>query len=67
MQGDAVIEPDGRTTIRYVPDTAAGIKAMLAMLEELGQAPTFDILPLTEPPSNERPWHKHTLPSRRRR
>lgn len=58
------MEPDGRTRIVYTPDTAAGIKAML---KKLGETPMFDIPLRPLPPSNERPWHKHTLPSRRRR
>lgn len=61
------MEPDGRTRIVYTPDTAAGIRAALAKLKELGEAPMFDIGLRVPPPSNERPWHKHTLPSRRRR
>jgi len=61
------MEPDGKTTLRYVPDTAAGIRAMAEALKKLGETPMFDI-PLRLPPrANERPWHKHTLPSRRRR
>lgn len=63
------MEPDGTTRIVYVEDTAAGIKAMLAKLKsELGETPTRG-LPYIKPPlrSNERPWHKHTLPNRRRR
>lgn len=61
------MEPDGTTRITYVYDTAAGIKAMIAKLKELGETPTFDT-PLRAPKlSNERPWHKHTLPNRRRR
>lgn len=61
------MEPDGRTRIAYVPDTAAGIRSALAAIKELAEAPTFDIPLRFQPPSNERPWHKHTLPSRRRR
>lgn len=62
------MQPDGMTTVAYVPDTAAGMKALYArMMTELGEAPTFDIPLRVPPPSNERPWHKHTLPNRRRR
>lgn len=62
------MEPDGRTRIVYTPDTAAGMRALYArMMQELGETPTFDIPLRVPPPSNERPWHKHTLPSRRRR
>lgn len=62
------MEPDGRTRLVFTPDTAAGIRALYArMMTELGEAPTFDILPRVPPPSNERPWHKHTLPNRKRR
>lgn len=51
----------------FTPDTAAGIRALAAALKELGETPMFDI-PLRVPaPKNWRPWHKHTLPSRRRR
>ena len=59
--------PDGRTSIVYTPDTAAGIRALAAALKALGEAATFDIPLRVLPPSNERPWHKHTLPNRRRR
>lgn len=62
------MEPDGRTKIVYVPDTAAGIRALYArMMQELGETPTFDIPLRVPPPKNWRPWHKHTLPNRRRR
>lgn len=61
------MEPDGRMRLVYVEDTAAGLRAALAALKELGETPTFDIALRIPPPSNERPWHKHTLPSRRRR
>ena len=61
------MEPDGTTRITYVPDTAAAIRAMAAKLKKLGENPMFDI-PLRVPaPSNERPWHKHTLPKRKKR
>lgn len=62
-----MMEPDGRTRIAYVPDTAAGIRQLAEALKTLGSAPMFDIPLRPLPPSNERPWHKHTLPSRRRR
>lgn len=61
------MQPDGRTKIIYTPDTAAGIRAAIAALKELGEAPTFDIPLRVPPPKNWRPWHKHTLPKRRRR
>ena len=61
------MEADGRTTVIYVADEGTTLKEILALIKELGETPTFDI-PLRLPrPSNERPWHKHTLPSRRRR
>ncbi|MGY2747229.1 hypothetical protein ACVWZ8_004346 [Arthrobacter sp. UYCu723] len=59
------MEQDGKTAIVYTPDTAAGIRAALARV--LGQAPTVEWARKVPRPSNERPWHKHTLPNRRRR
>lgn len=76
------MEPDGTTRIIFLPylpafrrairaaaerEEAAAIKALLATVEELGETPTFTI-PFQPPrPKNWRPWHKHTLPNRRRR
>lgn len=59
-----MIEPDGRTKIIYTPDTEAAIKAMIKAMKDLGELPNLFKIPT---PSNERPWHKHTLPGRKRR
>jgi hypothetical protein len=60
------MDPDGTIKIIYTPDTAAGIRAMIAKLKELDSGAPLPDLPLRVPrPSNERPWHKHTLPSRK--
>lgn len=76
------MEPDGTTRIVFIPylptfkyalraavqrEEAEALKALLAKVQEIGEAPTFDI-PLPPPrPKNWRPWHQHTLPNRRRR
>ena len=60
---EAHVKPDGRTRIIFTPDTAAGIRAAMAALKELGDA--IDVARAR--PSNERPWHKHTLPNRKKR
>lgn len=59
------MEPDGTIKITYVSDMAAGIKGMLAALEQFDKS--LQPLTLPGPPSNERPWHKHTLPNRKKR
>lgn len=77
-----MMEPDGGTRLAYIPylpslryalqaavqqEEAAARKALIAKVEELGEAPTFEI-PLPEAkPKNWRPWHEHTLPNRKRR
>jgi hypothetical protein len=57
-------ESDARTKIIYTQDTAAGIKAMLQAMKDSGELPRRFATPK---PLNERPWHRHTLPNRKRR
>ena len=60
------MESDGRTKFIFTPDAAAGIRAALEAIQELGEAMKGIDINIPRP-SNERPWHKHTLPNRRRR
>lgn len=43
------------------------VEEVVKKMSELGQVPELDIAALTAPPKNWRPWHKHTLPNRKRR
>lgn len=74
------MRPDGRTRILFIPDLApsfrgalrqmikveeaAAREALLAAVQELGESPMFRPLPIARP-KNWRPWHKHTLPTRK--
>lgn len=64
------MEPDGRTRMALTPAQIDGIfkdtaAAMRRLAEQVASMNLPD--PRFTPPSNERPWHKHTLPNRRRR